>query len=78
MVLKRHFNYEVVVCFIDNKCHAMYVLTGLFHFLHNILMRAVGVIGKTNCAVVYRVKERWLWRHLIYTPQIVVGNLINL
>ena len=55
----------------------MYVLTGLFHFRHNILMRAVGVIGKTNRAVVYSAKEEWIRRHLTYTPQIVVGNLIN-
>jgi len=56
----------------------MYVLTDLFHFRHNILMRAVGVIEKTNRAVVYRTKEGWLQRHLTYTPQIVVGNLINI
>jgi hypothetical protein len=56
----------------------MYELTILFYFRHNILMRAVGVIGKMNRAVVYRTKERWLRRHLTCTPQIVVGNLINL
>ena len=56
----------------------MYVLTGLFHFRHNILMRAVGVIGKTNRDVVYRAKEEWIRRHLTYTPQIVVGSLINI
>lgn len=56
----------------------MYVLTGLFHFRHNILMRDAGVIGKTNRAVAYRAKEKWLRRHLTYTPQIVVGGFINL
>jgi hypothetical protein len=56
----------------------MYVLTGLFNFRHNILMRDAGVIGKRNRAVVYRAKERWLRRHLTYTPQIVVGSLINI